>query len=173
MLESEGFVFKGLQGIQVAELSLEEVTEIFEALADLEELYTRRAAHNLTDGDIKEMAALLRQMEGSAKQNDIQKYFQLNDEFHLIIRNACSNRQLIRLFDSLGKKTYRVRRFAMSLTGRLPESLEEHRQILIAIRKKDAEGAGRRARDSAEKAYRAVTEFLTRAPLFVLSRASI
>jgi hypothetical protein len=38
-----------------------------------------------------------------------------NDGFHGVLRDACPNRTLIRLLASLGKKTLRFRRMAMSL----------------------------------------------------------
>jgi hypothetical protein len=41
------------------------------------------------------------------------------------MRDACPNRTLIELLESLGKKTLRLRRIAMSISGRTPISHAE------------------------------------------------
>ncbi|MFI4988230.1 MAG: GntR family transcriptional regulator [Alphaproteobacteria bacterium] len=166
-LQREGLVSNGPRGLQVADVSREEAGEIFEVLADLEELYTRRAVPRISLSDVAEMSRLLKRMERSAAQGDVQRYFELNDAFHAVISNACPNRTLIQLLASLGKRTPRFRRLAMSLPGRLEKSIEEHRRILDAVRQGDAEAAGRRARESAERAYRALNAFLENSSPFV------
>jgi DNA-binding GntR family transcriptional regulator len=167
MLESEGLVSKGPRGLQVTDISLEEVSEIFEILANLEELYTRRAVERVSREDRKTMAALLSQMEACVKVDEVERYFELNDRFHLVLRNACPNRRVIQVLSSLGKQTLRFRRFAMSLPGRLSESIKEHRRIMEAVERGDAAAAGQRARESAEQAYRMLTEFLQRSGTFL------
>ncbi len=166
-LQREGLVANGPRGLQVADVSREEAGEIFEVLADLEELYTRRAVPHISLGEVAEMSRLLKRMERAAAEADVQRYFELNDAFHDVIRNACPNRTLIQLLASLGKRTPRFRRLAMSLPGRLEKSIEEHRRILDAVRQGDAEAAGRRARESAERAYRALNAFLENSSPFV------
>lgn len=167
MLEHDGLVARGARGLQVAEVSLVEVGEIFEVLADFEELYTRRAVPHLTPADIARMGDRLNEMETTAATNDLRRYFDLNDEFHRVLRDACPNRTLIGLLGGLGKKTLRFRRMAMSLPGRLPHSLAEHRAILGAVARTDAVAAGLCARASAERAYHELLEFLQHAPILV------
>ncbi|HEX2256239.1 MAG TPA: GntR family transcriptional regulator [Afifellaceae bacterium] len=167
MLEREGLVSRGLRGLQVAEISLDEVREIFEVLADLEELYTRRAVPHLTRGEIGRMQVLVERMQAAAAAGDLRLYFDLNDRFHGVLRDACPNRTLIRLLASLGKKTQRFRRMAMSLPGRLSRSLPEHLDILADVRAGNAEAAGLRARASAERAHLELLDFLQHAPDFL------
>jgi DNA-binding GntR family transcriptional regulator len=52
----------------------------------------------------------------------------------------------------------------MSLPGRLRVSIEEHREILDALVQGDAAAAGRQARLSAERAYRALADLLRQNP---------
>jgi DNA-binding GntR family transcriptional regulator len=163
MLEREGLVSRSPRGLQVSEPSLDEVREAFEVLADLEELYTRRATPRLTPQGVKRMKSLLTEMSAAAAADDVKRYFAANDLFHGVLRDACPNRTLIRLIASMAKKTTRFRRMAMSMPGRLSHSLPEHKKILEAVATGDAMAAGQRARDSAERAYLELFEFLRHA----------
>jgi len=163
MLEREGLVSRSPRGLQVSEPSLDEVREAFEVLADLEELYTRRAVPRLAPQDIKRMKSLLAEMSAAAADDDVKRYSAANDQFHGVLRDACPNRTLIRLIASVAKKTSRFRRMAMSMPGRLSHSLPEHKKIVEAVVAGDALAAGQRARESAERAYLELFEFLRHA----------
>jgi DNA-binding GntR family transcriptional regulator len=163
MLEREGLVSRSPRGLQVSEPSLDEVREAFEVLADLEELYTRRAVPRLAPQDVKRMKSLLAEMSAAAAGEDVKRYSAANDQFHGVLRDACPNRTLIRLIASVAKKTSRFRRMAMSMPGRLSHSLPEHKKILEAVVAGDALAAGQRARESAERAYLELFEFLRHA----------
>jgi DNA-binding GntR family transcriptional regulator len=167
LLEREGLVSTDTRGVHVATITLQEVADIFEILAHLEDLYTRRAAGDLKREDVERMSQVVDEMTRAVEQNDVHRYFELNIAFHGVIRLACRNRRLIALLDSLGKPTLRYRHLAMSLPGRLPVSLEEHRRILAALQAGDAETAGRHARESAERAYEALHRFLKHNPQLV------
>lgn len=163
MLEQEGLVSKSPRGLEVSEPSLDEMREAFEVLADLEQLYTARAVPLLKSADIKRMKGLLVEMSAAAVANDVKRYFSANDLFHGVLRDACPNRTLIRLLGSLSKKTSRFRRMAMSMPGRLTRSLPEHKSILDAVSVGNAAAAAQRARESAERAYLGLLDFLENA----------
>ncbi|HET8577613.1 MAG TPA: GntR family transcriptional regulator [Methylomirabilota bacterium] len=167
MLEREGLVVSDTRGAQVAAITPGEVADIFEILAHLEELYTSRAAPHLNPEAMVRMREVVNQMAAAASASDVRRYFDLNIEFHAIIRDACPNRRLVTLLDSLGKATLRYRHLAMSLPGRLPVSLEEHRRILKALEAGDAQAAGRCARESAERAFAQLNRFLTDNPQLI------
>jgi DNA-binding GntR family transcriptional regulator len=167
MLEREGLITRGPQGLQVAEVSQQEMQEIFEVLAEFEELYTRRAVPHLSQGSIALMQDILEDMEQAAEADDYTRYFEANESFHRVLRDACPNRTLINLLNSLGRKTWRFRRMAMFLPGRPRRSFPEHIDILAAVAAGDANTAGERARRSATNAQRELLQFLQRSPEFV------
>jgi DNA-binding GntR family transcriptional regulator len=167
MLEREGLVVSDIRGMHVAAITPAEVADIFEILAHLEELFTARAAPHLAAEGRGRMGRLLDEMAAAVADGDVRRYFDLNIQFHAVIRAACPNRRLIDLLGSLGKATLRYRHLAMSLPGRLPVSLEEHRRILQALKAGDAAAAGRRARESAERAYAELNRFLVNNPQLV------
>jgi DNA-binding GntR family transcriptional regulator len=160
MLEADGLVARVGRGFEVAAISAREAAEIFEILAHLEELYTRLAAPLIDRAKLRAMTATLTKMKAAVRHDDVGDYYRLNIVFHDVIRAACPNRSLIALLDSLGKKTLRLRRLAMSLPGRMPASLIEHQRIVAALEEGDAAAAGRHARESAEQAYSVLGKFL-------------
>jgi DNA-binding GntR family transcriptional regulator len=160
MLQRDGLVVRAGRGFEVAGVSAAEAADIFEILAHLEELYTRLAAPHIGRAGLQAMRAIVDEMEAVARRDNIAAYYKLNIRFHQIIRDACPNRPLIAMMESLGKKTLRLRRIAMSISGRMPVSLIEHQRIVAALEKGDAAAAGRRARDSAEQAYAVLAAFL-------------
>ena len=160
ILERDRLVSKTTQGFEVTDVTAKEAADIFEILAHLEELYTRRAAPQIGSAELRQLQKTLDIMAIAVRRNDIATYYSLNLKFHTVIRTACPNRALVDLLASLGKKTLRFRRFAMSIPGRLPNSLAEHRRIYSAIRRGDAEAAGRHARESAEQAYAGLARLL-------------
>ena len=160
MLERDGLVSKTTRGFAVTDVTAEAAAEIFEILAHLEELYTRSAAPRIGAAELGQLRATLASMAAAVRANDVAQYYSLNLDFHSVIRNACPNRALVDLLESLGKKTLRLRRFAMSIPGRLPHSLAEHRRIFEALRRSDGKAAGQRARESAEQAHAALALLL-------------
>ena len=164
LLEREGLVTSGFRGAQVTAITPEEVADIFEILANLEELYTCRATPHVAPEALRDLEHVLAEMARAVTANDVPRYFDLNISFHHVIREACPNRWLIKLLESLGKQTLRYRHLAMSLPGRLPVSLEEHQQIWEALTQRDSAAAGQRARISAERAYTALIDLLKQNP---------
>jgi DNA-binding GntR family transcriptional regulator len=160
MLQRDGLVVRTGRGYEVAGVSAEEASNIFEILAHLEELYTRLAAPHIGKAGVQALRAIVGEMEDAARRDTVAAYYKLNIRFHQIIRDACPNRQLIDMMESLGKKTLRLRRIAMSISGRMPVSLIEHQRIAAALEKGDAAAAGKRARESAEQAYAVLADFL-------------
>jgi DNA-binding GntR family transcriptional regulator len=164
LLERERLVARGTQGVQVTDLSPAEAVDIFEILGHLEEIYTSRATPHIGDDDLRLLARLLDQMESAAAACDSAAYYGLNLKFHGVIRDACPNRTLVALMETLAKKTLRFRRLAMSFPGRIADSAGEHRRIYAAIESRDAGAAGRIARESAERAYEALAKILKNTP---------
>ena len=153
ILERDGLVSKRSQGFEVADVTAGEAADIFEIMAHLEELLTRRATPHIGPPELRRMRKALNAMDAAVQRNDVAGYYVLNLEFHDVILDASPNRRLIDFLASLGKKTLRFRHLALSISGRLPVSLAEHRQIYSAIRRRDAEAAGRLARESGENAF--------------------
>jgi DNA-binding GntR family transcriptional regulator len=62
---------------------------------------------------------------------------EIDSEFHQAIFNACHNRYLSEMIDSLRTKAHIVRFNAWSLPHRIEESILEHREMIRAIEEKN------------------------------------
>jgi len=142
VLAAEGLVvLKPRRGCYVAQLSERDLDEIFPVLALLEGRATEEAARRLADVDFLRLAAIHAELERHAAANDADRFFEANQAFHNALQEIAGNRWLSQVIDSTRKFLKLTRRDSLRLDGRIHQSLTEHRDILAAIRKRDAVAA--------------------------------
>jgi len=71
----------------------------------------------------------------------------VNQEFHRTLHEIGGNRWLLQFIDEMRKVMRLVRFHSLASEGRVEQSVAEHRQIMAAIRKRDAESAEQLMRD--------------------------
>jgi DNA-binding GntR family transcriptional regulator len=148
VLASEGLVqLKPRRGCYVTELSEEDLDEIFPVMALLEGRVAFEATAKATDKNVTTLEAIHNRLEKSAKQNNIDGFFEANQDFHKALQELAGNRWLQKAIDDLRIVVRLTRRDSLRLDGRVTQSLEEHRAILAAIQKGDANEAGRLMHD--------------------------
>lgn len=143
-LESEGLVtIQPHRGAQVTRFSADEIREIYEMRAVLEELATVKATPNLTAEDFARLDALVAEMEHPVGQFDVARFSQNNMEFHRVIYDRAGRPHLAAQIRDL---RYRVQHYLhkhlestnYSLSGNV-----EHRRLVELMRAGKAEEAGR------------------------------
>jgi len=138
VLAAEGLVtLKPRRGCFVTELSEQDLDEIFPLMAILE---GRCALEDTGKAQAREIASLEqihRQLEGSAESRQIERFFELNQEFHARIQDMAGNRWLRQTVRDLRKVLKLTRLLSLSIEGRLEQSLAEHERILAAIKAGD------------------------------------
>lgn len=148
VLASEGLVqLKPRRGCYVTELSEEDLDEIFPVMALLEGRVAYEATVKADDKDINTLQGIHDQLENSAKQGNIDGFFEANQDFHQALQQLAGNRWLQKAIDDLRIVVRLTRRDSLRLDGRVAQSLEEHRAILAAIQKRDAAEASRLMHD--------------------------
>ena len=148
VLASEGLVvLKPRRGCYVTELSEQDIDEVFPVMAMLEGRVAEEAARRITGANFSRLAEIHDELERHAAANDADRFFEANQRFHTALQEIAGNRYLTQLIDDARKVIKLTRRDSLRLDGRLKQSLAEHRQILDALRLKDAELAGRRMHD--------------------------
>lgn len=148
VLASEGLVqLKPRRGCYVTELSEDDLDEIFPVMALLEGRVAFEATSKATNKDITTLEGIHNQLEKSAKQSNIDGFFEANQDFHHALQQLAGNRWLQKAIDDLRIVVRLTRRDSLRLEGRVAQSLEEHRAILAAIQKRDATEAGRLMHD--------------------------
>ena len=141
-LESDGLVvLKPSSGAWVAKLDLEECLEIYRIRERIEPLALCEAVPLMSETDIAALEALVEDMVESA---DTETFLRLDRQFHLASYRRAGMAQLLAMIERFWNTTQHYRRAFTKLLGRERNWIihAEHRLIVDAIRRRDADGAG-------------------------------
>ena len=143
-LAAEGFVkMSPNQGVVVSNVSVKDIQEVLQIRGVLEGLAARLAAKLINGEEIKELEKFLKQMEHYTNKGNALAFSEMDAEFHELILNICGNNRLIQIHKNLSDQTHRYRIRSLSIPGRLKDSLNEHQEIVEALKRKDSEKADR------------------------------
>jgi len=131
--------------VSVNRFSPQDIHDLYQMRADLESQATRIAAARLDDTTLDQLAALNERMRAMAIAGDLDALNRLNGEWHLLIYSAADNRILLDVVQHLWKRF--VWDINWILPGRSLRSIEEHDEVLQALRARDADEAVRRMRE--------------------------
>lgn len=161
-LEKEGLVVNVPRtGFFVADISLEDIEEIYPIRASLNALMIRIIIEKGYNSDfILTFEELLAEMEQKVEVNDIDEFFYLNVKLWDFILMSCPNERLKAMLEQLGKQVLRFRHLSMSIPGRIESSCAWHKKLLKAIKDKDIESASRVAEDLIYEALETLREIL-------------
>jgi len=155
MLDQEGLVVRERnRGARVRAISDAEALEIAETRLVLEVMVARQAAARATDADKKALRALEADMRRAVKEGDDLGFSRANAALHREIQRIAGNATASRILDTLKSHLVRLQYRVILLPGRPQSSLAEHRAIVDALCKGDA--------DAAEAAMRRHLESFTR-----------
>ncbi|MDF4248907.1 MULTISPECIES: GntR family transcriptional regulator [unclassified Streptomyces] len=147
-LERSGLVqIRAKQGTYVTELSVSELAERFEVMAELEGMAARLSARRIEQEALDELGHALRECEVHALAGDADRYYYANACFHGIVYDSCGNEYLRQQVHALKRVLQPYRRLQLRVPDRMRRSLTEHRRIAEAIASGDAETAENAARD--------------------------
>ena len=128
------------RGVQVTEVRLDEVRQVYLIRSNLEELATRSAVLNLRIADVLQLRNYQNEIWDRVQNNDLKALRKTNYEFHMLIYKATEMPLLIHMIQSLWTKfpwdTLHV------LPNRAEAAATEHDLILNAINAGNAELAG-------------------------------
>lgn len=143
-LEMEGFVERTATGrVFVRPLDLEEAEQLFVVRATLEGLAARLATGNLTGRQLQALEENIDRMEAAVARRDYLGALALGAAFHQTVTDACANRPLQECLAGFRTRSARYRYVAAAQHELKPARSLEHRAILDAFRRQDAEGAER------------------------------
>jgi DNA-binding GntR family transcriptional regulator len=136
-LEARGLIrMTPYRGAMVADLSAEEIDELYYARMEIERIAARLILENIHPGEIQGLKALLRELEGHLRRKTPQM-IEKDLEFHRAVYRTCRNRYLCELIDHLRTKAHIVGYNAWSFPQRIEQSIREHREILRAIEERN------------------------------------
>jgi DNA-binding GntR family transcriptional regulator len=135
ILEKEGWVIiKPQVGVEVAQLSKEEIEENFKIRGVLEGLAGMVALPHLGKTDVSSLQQHLTDMEKAQKNKDLSSFIEQNHAFHRLICQASKMPQLINILEHFWDASKRYRVFFRHLPNVLEDSNMNHKKILSALK---------------------------------------
>jgi DNA-binding GntR family transcriptional regulator len=130
-LEAQGLVrIVPHKGAIVAELSSDEVEELFELRALLEPMLLKRSASRLLRSDYRALRQLVVGFRKARKNGDLSRWGRLNTEFHLVLYQHANRSRALSIVSNLLQDTDRHTRLQLSFVGAMARAEEEHAQIV-------------------------------------------
>ncbi len=138
-LEQKGLVVPSPpKGVRVAPLpTKEELIEFYDINSVLRGLAAKKAIKNITPKDIKRLGEIVTESEYFLKGGFLKEIARLNIKFHNIIDEKSKSKELIMLLNYIYKKFRERFSEIISRKNRQMKSIEEHKEILKAIKEKD------------------------------------
>jgi DNA-binding GntR family transcriptional regulator len=145
-------VFGAGRGLVVAQLSHNQVLQLYAMREILEGSAARFAAQHATAADVAILYRL--QKELAEAKPDALLLVTLNRRFHHAIYEAAHNQYLTQTLDMLHESFALLHHATFRVPTRRAESDEEHRRIVVAIEKRDPDAAEEAAREHIRQAQR-------------------
>jgi len=141
VLAAEGLVtMKVRRGAYVTEVSNQDLADVYHLLSLLESDAAAVVAERASGAEIAELQQLHQELEATALsgQENTQAYFAINERFHMHLLAIANNRWRDQMVADLRKVMKLNRQNSLLKTGRVAESLAEHRAIMAALERRDA-----------------------------------
>lgn len=146
VLAAEGLVtMKVRRGAYVTEVSEKDLADVYHLLALLESDAAGVVASRATEAELQGLQTLHAELEAATADRD--RFFALNEQFHMRLLEIADNRWRDQMVADLRKVMKLNRHHSLFKTGRIDQSLAEHRAIVQALAQRDAALAARRMRE--------------------------
>lgn len=139
-LETEGLaVAESRLGMRVRTLDYIEVIELYEVREIHERAVARLAASKATENELLELKSIQTLIENA--KNNATKMATLNQRFHLSLLQMAKNRFLTRAVEGMYRTLLVLGPSTLEDPKRATTAIKEHRALIVAITKGDAEKA--------------------------------
>lgn len=156
VLATEGLVtMKVRRGAYVTEVSEKDLSDVYHLLALLESDAAGVVASRASAEQLAELQAMHDELEAATQ--DRERFFAINERFHLKLLEIADNRWRTQMVADLRKVMKLNRHHSLFKTGRISESLAEHRAVMAALQAQDAELARSRMRAHFQNGLEAAT----------------
>lgn len=146
VLATEGLVtMKVRRGAYVTEVSEQDLRDVYHLLSLLESDAAGVVAVTASDSQLADLAELHQQLEAAV--HDAEQFFDINERFHMRLLELANNRWRDQMVADLRKVMKLNRHNSLLKSGRIEESLAEHRAIMQALQTRDAMATTARMRE--------------------------
>ncbi len=142
-LSNEGMVeVRPRHGMRVLPVSKEDMIEIYDILTALEsqaaELVAKRG---LSEQELAELTKAVDEMDDALGRDDLTAWANADERFHLLLVEFCGNKRLTNMVNTFWDQSHRVRLLTLRLRPKPTGSNDDHRAVVAAIARKDADAA--------------------------------
>lgn len=144
VLATEGLVtMKVRRGAYVTEVSEQDLSDVYHLMSLLESDAAGVVAQHATEIQLNQLVNLHNDLEAVfiAQPLDTEQFFIINEQFHMALLAIANNRWRDQMVADLRKVMKLNRHNSLLKTGRIAESLAEHRNIMKALTARDPKTA--------------------------------
>lgn len=139
-LTAQGVLVSGeKRGVRIAQYSREELSQMFEAMQEIESICARLASQRLTLLARSEIELAQAQCASAAADNDRIAYIKANEALHMAIYSATGNPYIQELASDFRRKTGPFRAKKLQTQDDLHSSVENHIDLLAKIFSEDSQ----------------------------------
>ncbi len=139
-LEREGLIKKLPQGgFYVLNLTREDIEETFGIRGVLESYAARLAAIKHKKEELAPLEEKIEEFQYFLNHGEMEALLKINTEFHSLLYAMSRSPKLIKMINDLQDQIYRFRRIILKIETMAKTSNEDHRHMLRAMRKRDAD----------------------------------
>ena len=143
VLATEGLVtMKVRRGAYVTEVSEKDLVDVYHLLAVLESDAAKVVAREATAADLSQIQALHQELSDAVNNRD--RFFEINERFHMLLLRIADNRWRDQMVADLRKVMKLNRHHSLFKEGRLQQSLLEHHHLVQALMGRNPELAAQR-----------------------------
>jgi DNA-binding GntR family transcriptional regulator len=129
------------RGAVVARPSIERLTGMFEAMAELEAMCAGLAAERMTPAERHRLEAVHEELRVLSHAGNPDRFHEVNERFHNTIYTGSQNAYIAEITLSTRVRVQPFRRAQFRNLGRLAKSHAEHDRVVVAILRGDRVGA--------------------------------
>ncbi len=140
MLELENLVeLVPRKGAQVLDMTEKDIINILEIRRALEGLATSIACKKMSKDCLQQLKSMEADFERAVAEDDVDRFVDIDEEFHDMIFQATDNDKLIQMFRNLRIQLYRYRMAQAKNDRSMATIVAHHRSILRALENHDSE----------------------------------
>lgn len=140
MLAQDGLVRLVLHhGARVTHFSDRDIQEIYAIRKILEGYAVREAIPHITKAVIFQLEDIRGAIEQNSRKGKVDSMIKENERFHLLLYEGCKNKKLLELLKNLWSSY--PKRIFWQIHGRADQVVHQHKEILAAVKAKDANRA--------------------------------
>ena len=141
-LERDGLVHSVSRvGFFVADITEQDLRELFELREWLECQTARKAASHLSDADLGLVDHLLTESAAAVEKGDMEKFLTADISLHNLLSERAENRRLLAMMEMLSDLIYRERALSIRSAENIRATLIEHQKLAAALRRRDGEAS--------------------------------